>query len=186
MSTSRRLFVAVRPPPTIAEEIERILQPATWSDLRWSNPADLHVTLHFLGQAEVDPVVNALDDVLAEPAPAPIEVELGPDLIELGSAVAIRATGLDDLAERAGRAVEGLGQPPRHPGFVGHLTVGRWRRGRRRPALLDRPVTASFVAGEVELLASDGLTQAGDGSYDTVRTWPLGPTPAGKPTPEHR
>ena len=172
MTRRRPLFVAVRPPSTLAAELDAALEPTSCPDLRWSHPDDLHVTLHYLGPTDPEPVVEALDAALA--GLTVTAVELGPGLVELGTAVALTAAGLDDLAAQVRSAVEHLGQPPTFPDFLGHLTVGRWTADRRDPSLLARTATASFTAETVDLLATGD--QGPDGRYHHLRHWSLAPT----------
>lgn len=172
----RRLFVAVRPSAEVTVEIGRLvasLGPEVDPAVRWSPPEGYHVTLRYLGEAPVEPVVAALDRVL--PA-GEITVELGPALIELGSAIVAPAAGADDLARLVSDAVDGFGQPQPDRPFLGHLTIGRWRRGQATTALVGRPVAGRFTTSTVELLAS-ARQPAEDtaSSYETLRHWGTGP-----------
>ncbi len=142
----------------------------------WSDPADHHVTLHYLGSGETDPVGRALAAALDdfERDHPPPEVVLGPGLLELGSAIALPAAGLDRLAGRVRRAVAHLGQPPAFPDFLGHLTVGRWRSGRPRPRLIEVPEVARFPVESVELMVTGQPRGPAGPAYETVGRWALG------------
>jgi 2'-5' RNA ligase len=59
-----RLFVAVPVPADLAGELAR-LQPPAAAGVRLSQAADMHVTLHFLGNTQADPVRQALAGVRA-------------------------------------------------------------------------------------------------------------------------
>ncbi len=174
MARHPALFVAVRVPAGLAATLTAWLDPVDSTVLRPSHAADLHLTLHYLGPVPADPVVDALDGVLDDRPP--IEVEVGPDLVELGTAVAATATGADELAAAVRAAVVDLGRPPRFETFVGHVTLGRWRGSRRSPELLARSVAGRFRCDAVELLASPsgGHGRPVGPSYRTVATWPLG------------
>jgi 2'-5' RNA ligase len=49
-----RLFVAITPPAEALEEMEALAAPlrAAWPRLRWTGPAEWHVTLAFLGEVD--------------------------------------------------------------------------------------------------------------------------------------
>lgn len=171
----RRLFVAIRPPAQVTTELGRLvdsLATEVGPAVRWSPPGGYHVTLRYIGDAAVDPVRRALDRVLPV---TEITVELGPALIELGSAIVAPAAGAEDVANLVGEAVDGFGQPQPDRPFLGHLTIGRWRRGQTTGGLVGRPVSGRFTTGTVELLAS-ARQPSGDGvsNYETLWSWSSG------------
>ncbi len=180
----RRLFVAVRPPPPLTGEMQALvdeLEAEVGPAVRWSPAAGYHVTLRYIGEADVETVRAALDEVL--PADE-VTIELGPGLIELGSAIVAPATGADHLAALVLAAVGDLGPPQTERPFLGHLTIGRWRRGHGAGELIGRPVSGRFTTGTVELLAStrpaEGAAErtddgaAADSHYETIRAWSPG------------
>ncbi len=57
-----RLFIAIELPPAITAELAR-LQPRPAPGLRLSSAEQMHITLHFLGEADVLPIKNALQSV---------------------------------------------------------------------------------------------------------------------------
>jgi len=57
-----RLFVAIDLPPDVATQLTRI-QPLSQSGLRLAAPNQMHLTLHFIGEAELDRVAAALATV---------------------------------------------------------------------------------------------------------------------------
>ncbi len=128
----------------LAAEIERLRPHA--ADVAWVAPANLHLTLKFLGQvdeARVPAVAAALAtaaaghrgfDVLvrglgAFPSPARPRV--------LWAGLAEDAGRLRALAESVDDACGGLGFPRETRAFAGHVTLGRVREPRRRPTLAD-------------------------------------------------
>ncbi|HTD05096.1 RNA 2',3'-cyclic phosphodiesterase [Undibacterium sp.] len=54
-----RLFVAIDLPPTVTAKLAR-LQPQPAAGLRLVKAEQMHLTLHFIGEAEVLPIANAL------------------------------------------------------------------------------------------------------------------------------
>lgn len=61
-----RLFVALDFPLSVREELVRI-QPPNTSGLRLVSVKQMHLTLHFIGTAEIEPVVTALTKVASPP-----------------------------------------------------------------------------------------------------------------------
>jgi RNA 2',3'-cyclic 3'-phosphodiesterase len=57
-----RLFVALELPDTLRAQLVH-MQPQTSPGLRCVAPANLHLTLHFIGEAAVEPTIAALDTV---------------------------------------------------------------------------------------------------------------------------
>ncbi|MFW5689539.1 MAG: RNA 2',3'-cyclic phosphodiesterase [Spirochaetota bacterium] len=79
-----RLFTAVRPPERALDEVERaardLRERAGAKTLRAVRRANLHVTLHFLGETDaslVEPLASAMEAAVA-PVTAPVELELAP------------------------------------------------------------------------------------------------------------
>lgn len=131
-----------------------------------------HVTVRFFGEAHPREVAEALATVRVPPT----QVRLGP-VVELLSdhSVIVRADGLDEWAAAVARATRGLGDAPLRRRYVGHLTLARLgrqvRRGRARPpAVLGTPLSASFPATELTLVASH-LDHRG-ARYDVIERWP--------------
>ncbi len=74
-----RLFVAVHLPDDVRERLGRIQDRLrlAQADVSWVKPANLHITLKFLGETEpkrLDRVQAALAEVAAEAAPFSVEV----------------------------------------------------------------------------------------------------------------
>lgn len=58
-----KLFVAVDLPPETAWELAR-LQPSSMAGIRLAEPAQMHLTLHFIGEADMDRIATALQTVM--------------------------------------------------------------------------------------------------------------------------
>jgi 2'-5' RNA ligase len=162
-----RLFLAVWLPAQAVEQLStlpRLDQPG----LRWVPPANWHVTLRFIGDA--DPI-DALSSLAGTALPAATAV-LGPVVRRLGTrAVVIPVAGLDELAAVVGAATADIGRPPNPHPFTGHLTLARLLPGATCD-LVGTPVAAEVRIAEVVLVASD-LTHDG-ATYRVIGTWVTG------------
>lgn len=134
--------------------------------VRFVDPASWHITLRFLGDADMDEVEAALDEADLTAATAVI----GPAVDVLGErALVVPVSGLDELAADVLVATRMLGEPaPKRP-FFGHLTIARVKRDVVMPPALGAMVDGGFAVEEIELVRSrldpDGAR------YDTLSTW---------------
>ncbi|MDJ0771171.1 MAG: 2'-5' RNA ligase family protein [Ilumatobacter sp.] len=167
-----RAFVGVFPPPPVVAELDAI---GRWPGPRWVPAQQLHVTLRFLGD-DVD--VDAVERQLVERfRGSRASVALGPAVEQLGRhVICVPAGGLDALAGSIDEALDELVGPRDRP-FVGHLTLGRIRRGGGRPSPIGEPIELSWIAHTVRLVVSE---LSPDGArYVDIAELPLdGPTTA--------
>lgn len=148
-----RAFLAVPLSPAgllAVEEIQQCLQEFdAFSDFRWVPPANIHLTLRFLGEIseeEAGPVAAALEAACRQARACSFELNrlgvfprlktpnvlwAGPD--ETPSALSSLAEDLDDALEAAGFARE-------KRAFRAHLTLARHRRGKKSPRELGRAI----------------------------------------------
>jgi len=136
--------------------------------LRWTTRDQWHVTLRFLGSAELDDASAALRSVSARATTA----VLGPETGRFGKRVLhVPLAGLDAVAEAVVVATQRVGKPPERRAFSGHLTLARARDRRRgvdlRP-LVGVPVQAEWPVSEVCLVESH-LSSKG-ANYEVVET----------------
>ncbi len=148
-----RLFVAVWPPAEVVAEIEA-LPRSDEPGVRWVPPASWHVTLRFLGNAEVDDAEASLRQL--SPSADRVIAQLGPAVSRLGrNVICVPCSGLDDLAARVVAATGSIGRPPEPRPFAGHLTLARLvNRGACR--LAGHRISVSFSVDEVTLALSEG------------------------------
>jgi len=168
-----RLFLAVWPPEAAIEHIRSVcsaLAPA-WRGVRWTPEHNWHVTLRFLGEADIDEVTTALTDGQWPSATAYV----GSTFELLGThSVVIPVTGVQALA---GVVAEAVSAPLE--AFRGHLTVGRARRDEamRGPLSVDPSSDSippcAFTVDRFSLVAST-LTSSG-AVYDTVAEFATSP-----------
>jgi 2'-5' RNA ligase len=157
-----RLFVAIWPPPEIVARLELLDRPAR-PDVRWTAPAQWHITLSFLGDA-VD--LDDAKDGLARAGLAWKErtlAEAGPATACFGRSVLyVPIHGLLALAKLVQTTL-----PPRiersralraAPSFTGHLTLARGRRAGSRTGgiagLSGAPFSAAWPVEQLTLVAS--------------------------------
>jgi 2'-5' RNA ligase len=161
-----RLFVAIWPPHDVLDALADVERPRD-QGVKWVPQENLHVTLRFLGDADVDDVIARLDDVNLPAATAVV----GPAFDLLGERSLVSpVAGVDDLAAVVRQALRGLGTERERPRFQGHITVARLARRARPHRSAGRRFHASFDVTEVALVAST-LRDTG-AVYETVATWP--------------
>lgn len=166
-----RLFVAVRPPAPVLARIAELPRVAE-TGVSWVPAEQWHVTLRFLGDADVDAVIGALEAASPTLGRLPVlQAVLGPVVSKLGrQVICLPVAGLDVLAAVVGEATAALGRAVDPRPFQGHLTLARLRhRGACR--LAGHPLQATFVPTEIELVSSVlGRTGA---RHEVVRAFPL-------------
>jgi 2'-5' RNA ligase len=163
-----RLFIGVYPPPSVVDAMRALPRPDE-PGVRWVPPEQLHVTIRFIGNAEVHDVAAVLDRLA--PSLQPASVDLGPHVGRLGrNVVCVPARGLEALAGRVVDATAALGQPPDPRPFHGHVTLARLRR-RAACGLTGAPFHATFAADRVHLVQS--ITRSEGADHTVVRSWDL-------------
>jgi 2'-5' RNA ligase len=153
-----RLFVAVWPPTQVTAVLWALDRPAV-PGVRWSVPAQWWVTVRPLGHVSGG-VVPALVEVLEaelDGAPA-VDCVLGPATRRLGGQwLGAPVAGLDDLAAVVLEATQEL-VPVTHPQpFQADVVLAR---GRVPKELAGRPVSASWTARSVSLVADRSSPRA--------------------------
>lgn len=160
------MFVAIWPPEEVLERLADIERPKD-PGVKWVPQENLHITLRYLGDADIDEVIKRLDGVLLPTTTA----VLGPAFdLRAERSIMLPVAGLDDLAEVVEQAVRGVGTANERRRFAGHLTLARLAKKARPARSVGRLFDASFEVGEIALVAST-LTDSGS-VYETVETWP--------------
>ncbi len=170
----KRLFLAVRPPPSVLAELEAYIGPRREAEpmLRWAQPEHWHLTLVFLGDVPDDNADRLIENIMPiAPQTPSFQLALGGAgcFPHPGAAKALwlgvpeGATELEALARRfrmaAARAA--IGVEGRR--FQPHLTVARSNRGiaaRRWLELLDSFGSFRWTVRDVVLIDSE-LTRGG-------------------------
>jgi 2'-5' RNA ligase len=160
--SGKRLFVAVNLSMSstrrLAEAIDRMSR-AGGPDVAWVPPANLHVTLKFLGWTHDEAwraVRDRLRQVAAAAKPFDLEAHGGGAFPEPGSARILWA-GLKDPAghlARLARAVDDalvpLGFAPEARAFVPHVTLGRLRSGGDAGSLVAQMAGQTFGTSSIK------------------------------------
>jgi len=142
-----RCFVAIDPPAGVRAAIAAVQgavrAAAGAADVRWVDPAAVHLTLKFLGEVaegRTPAVVEALRMVGAGACPLALAVggvgafpsPRRARVVWIG--VTAGAPGLALLATAVDRGLAGMGFVPEARAFSGHLTIGRVRSAHGRLA----------------------------------------------------
>ncbi|MDP8975857.1 MAG: RNA 2',3'-cyclic phosphodiesterase [Actinomycetota bacterium] len=165
-----RLFIAVWPPPEIIERLNGLDRPEV-DGLRWTTAEQWHVTLRFLGDADVVAARDAFGRISAGPTTA----ELGPVTGRFGRRVLHGpVSGLEGLAAAATAATADVGKAPDSRPFTGHVTLARARdrRGVDLRPLAGVSISGSWPVREVSLVASH-LGGRGPARYEVVESLEL-------------
>ena len=132
-----RAFFAIKPPEAMLEPLAMILRllsrTASKYDIRWVKPEQLHITLQFLKNInleDIDPLIKKTQVELAS-NPA-FQIELGglewfpslehPKIISLG--VGPQQT-LRELSSKLGQLISDFNYPVETRRYKGHMTLGR-------------------------------------------------------------
>jgi RNA 2',3'-cyclic 3'-phosphodiesterase len=175
---SLRAFLALDPPPEVRKEtgiIQNRLKKILRGDIRWTNPAGMHLTLKFFGtifETEVDRISQTVGEITARVIPPVLEVKTvgmfpgtrRPRVIWLG--IDGDVDRLVRLQEEIDRKLFTEGFPKEERPFQPHLTLARIRPPGRMTGLEDIAAgdddyaAGSFTAAGLVLFKSD-LTPRG-------------------------
>ena len=185
----QRMFVAVTPPDPVLDDLSGFLEARP--DMRWSPPAQWHVTLAFLASVaehRIDDLVTRLSRVAARrsafaaritgagcfPNPAHASVLW---LAVRSGASPDDTTDLRRLAVGARAAANKSGNAPDGKAFVPHLTVARLRRpieATKWLRVLDTYQSADWTVDHIDLVTSYlGQGPNGRPRYEAVASLPL-------------
>jgi 2'-5' RNA ligase len=163
---SARLFVAAWPPDHVRDALAALARPVE-PGVRYTTAEQWHVTLRFLGTADVGEATDAFGCIEA----AACRAAAGPVVSRLGrDAVVVPVRGLDDLAAEVRRATAHVGEPPDPRPFHGHLTVARLR-ARAACGIAGAALGVDWWVREVALVRSETLPEGA--RYTTIARRPL-------------
>ena len=181
-----RLFVAVVPPDQVLAELAAAVTPlrAARPQLRWTGPADWHLTLAFLGEVPeaVLPELSKRLERAARRHPAQRLAVRGGGAFPRAARATVLWTGVDadagPLAALAASVAAGArraGAPPPDEGrrYRPHITIARCREPASvgdLTAVLAEFVSTSWVATEIRLIRSNLRSEP---RYAELGRWPL-------------
>lgn len=162
-----RVFVAVEPPEEVVEDLDAFLDPRRDSgQVRWSPPAQWHLTLAFAGSAPsrvAEPLVEEVAGAAARHAPVELAVAGGGCFPDVTRARVLWAgvrggAALEPLARAVRSALAVVGASPDGGPFVPHLTLGRFGGppddATRWVRVLDSYAGPAFTASDVVVVES--------------------------------
>jgi 2'-5' RNA ligase len=163
-----RLFAAIELSDgvreAVAAEQERLRRRLHEPGINWVRPANMHLTLVFLGEIAEAAVPAIVEVMRADFTIHPFEVRFGtigtfpdrgaPHVLWLG--LDRGSAGVAAVHGEATSRLERLGVPREPRPFHAHLTLARWRRGGARS--VRRTVAAWQIASSMPTLAVAGVT----------------------------
>ena len=155
-ATPVRTFFAIYPDEAARGDLADVA-PDESEVVRVSDMAEWHVTLRFLGPVRTDVMPQVIDAATSALAlVAPFVVRLGP-MTALGTGAKVLFVPAEGAEVAARQLDDALGElvEQRSGPYRGHLTLARARgRGRLPSSLSGLPISLSFRAEEVALVAS--------------------------------
>ena len=152
-----RAFIAVELPRTLQYEVAAFQTEfkKSGADVKWVEPANLHLTLKFLGEIEENrlaPIQEALGNAVGHRPHFTIHLEgigafprtTSPRVIWVG--VHEGGQELVALVQAVEQAASGVGFPPEERPFEPHLTIGRVRSPGGLAGLIKKLQVAEFRA----------------------------------------
>ena len=175
-----RLFVAIGLPTPIAEALAQsarsLIQPSSDKKIRWTPPANMHVTLSFLGQvheARLDIILQALATIRARRLQLRLSGFSTFERAGVLYADVKPSRALVAVAGQVAAAMEAVGFPREDRPYAPHITLARTRdRLRLRSDAEAGPdFHAAFDATEFRLYQSFTLPEGPH--YEVLRSFPL-------------
>ena len=161
-----RLFIAAWPDADTKRSLGRLPRPDE-PGVRWVPTRNWHITLRFVGDADVDEVAARLAGAVLPRA----EVLLGPRVVRLGTQLlVIPAAGVDELATAVRDATADVGQRERRR-FHGHLTLARKQRD-AKSEVYGASFEGAWAVDQVALVSSE--MDHRNSVYTTVASFPTG------------
>jgi len=174
----KRLFVALTIPDSISKKLAA-LQPESVNQVRLVKPVNIHLTLNFIGQADLDKTAKALEQVSAQH----FTIELNePGVFRSRNGSITFWVGVQEnekllaLYHEIAFALADVGYQKEERTFSPHITLARCKKGNSRP-IIDKFLQqkdSAFPALKIEDfgLYSSSLTNAAP-VYKLERVYPL-------------
>jgi len=175
-----RLFIGIGLPTPIAEALAQsargLIRQTPGSKIRWTPPANMHITLSFLGQvheARLDVIQQALAAIRVRPMHLALDGFGAFDRAGVLYANVKPAPALLALAGQVVTAMETIGFAREDRPYSPHVTLARTRDrlNLSTSPKEDAAFHAAFEASEFRLYQS--LTLPGGAQYEVLRAFPL-------------
>jgi len=175
-----RLFIGIGLPVPVAEALAKsaveLILPSQATRIRWTPPANMHITLSFLGQVH-DARLDVIEQVLTTIHSPRMQVALDGigtfDRAGVLYANIVPSPPLLSLAEQVIATMESIGFPREERPYSPHITLARARDRLRLDSKADDPAfDQTFIATEFCLYQS--LTLPGGAQYKVLRDFALG------------
>ena len=131
----KRLFVALTIPDSVSKKLAA-LQPESMKQIRLVKPENIHLTLHFIGQADLDKTASALEQVYADQ----FIIELNePGMFRSRNGSIIFWVGVKEnekllqLYHEIAFALADVGYQKENREFSPHITLARCKKCKSRP-----------------------------------------------------
>ncbi len=153
---------------TVAREVAhggRITRPGTW-----------HITLRFLGEADAEDVVEAMQGFQHEPLDCRVQ---GVGAFQSGRRARVvyarvDAPGLMEVEKEVRGRTEAIGQSPGGRAFVPHVTLARMRRPTDVSAQIRRHRGTMFWQGSLDrVVLYRSVLGPGGSRHEVLRAWPF-------------
>jgi 2'-5' RNA ligase len=176
-----RAFIAIYPPPEIrADLLQAARTLLSVDEFRWVKPANVHLTLKFLGDIEEESLAD-LGDILDTVCGRHGQFDIEPDGIGafpstrkariIWAGVGKGSDALLALSEDLEESLSSFGLEREKRGFEPHITLGRSKGQPGRLPETGAFTAPGFVARRIELVESS-LGEGGT-CYDTLSEHPL-------------
>lgn len=183
--STMRLFIGIALPPEVSSRISTFTAalPPLPAALRWTSPAQWHITLQFLGAANESQYASVAQR-LAQIASPPVSVSLvGAGFFNRAGifyAAVVVSPELLALHKQIAAAMRECGFPPEDRPYSPHITLAR---GRNRPspaafaplqtALRTAPAPAFGAFTAHEFLLYESFTEPAGSRYEVRARFPL-------------
>ena len=164
-----RLFVALTIPDSVSKQLTA-LQPEPVKQIRLVKPVNIHLTLHFIGQADLDQIVNVLEQVSVQQ----FTIELkDPDLFRSKNGSITFWIGVQEnekllaLYHEIAFALADVGYQKEERKFSPHITLARCRKG------ISRPIIDKFLQQKDSVFSVLQITQFGLYSSNLTNAGPI-------------
>ncbi|MGB8657513.1 MAG: RNA 2',3'-cyclic phosphodiesterase [Candidatus Zixiibacteriota bacterium] len=157
-----RTFIAIELPERIKKKIEELQAPfkKTNAFVSWVKPANIHVTLKFLGEVpeeKIEEVFSAIEQAVKEASRFSLSLKgtgafpdfRRPRVIWIGTLSGEKE--LSHLAARVEDEMEKIGFAREQRGFSAHFTIGRVKSPKNIEKLIELVKSADFSTGEIEV-----------------------------------